>query len=79
MRASVSNMLVNKAVGVSVKNVINNQSLGGASSFITCPCLVYATTEGTMRDPLIGISIGLPPSIHDTAENVVPKSIPTDL
>jgi hypothetical protein len=46
---------------------------------ITCPSLVYATTEGTMRDPLMGISTGLPPSMQDTAENVVPKSIPTDL
>ena len=31
----------------------------GESLVPTCPVFVYATTDGTMRDPLTGISTGL--------------------
>src|SRR5690606_11034109 len=41
------------------------------------PSLVKATTEGVVRPPsALGITTGSPPSITDTTEFVVPRSIP---
>jgi hypothetical protein len=44
---------------------------------ITLPILSYPTIEGTILAPLHGIITGLPPSITEIAELVVPRSIPT--
>ena len=42
----------------------------------SCSVLLYPTIEGIIRPPLTGIITGLPPSIIEIAELVVPKSIP---
>src|SRR5688572_25947265 len=44
------------------------------------PSLVKATTEGVVRDPsALGMTTGSPPSMTDTTEFVVPRSIPMTL
>src|SRR3972149_9779403 len=41
------------------------------------PCLLKATTDGTVRPPsALGMTIGSPPSMTATTELVVPRSIP---
>src|SRR5215208_3578116 len=44
------------------------------------PSLVKPTTDGVVRPPsALGITTGSPPSITDTTEFVVPRSIPITL
>ena len=41
------------------------------------PCLLNATTDGTVRPPsALGMTVGSPPSMTATTELVVPRSIP---